>query len=98
MSKGVKDFGLKLSKQVEDISFPNLEKYLSARYTFSVGKMVCEYCNFIAKNQQALSAHQRGCLVRKNMNKSEVLTNVNTEVSPNQPSSASAKIKNLKAI
>lgn len=81
--KTVKDFGLKLSKQVEDISFPNLEKYLSARYTFAVGKMVCEYCNFIAKNQQALSAHQRGCLVRKNMNKSEV--------SPQQPTSASAK-------
>jgi hypothetical protein len=32
-----------------------------------VGKMVCEYCNFIAKNQQALSAHYRGCLVKKNM-------------------------------
>jgi hypothetical protein len=29
--------------------------------------MVCEYCNFIAKNQQALSAHLRGCTVKKNM-------------------------------
>jgi len=44
-----------------------LENYLSTRYTFSVGKMVCEYCNFIAKNQQALSAHHRGCTVRKSM-------------------------------
>ena len=43
--------------------------------------MVCEYCNFIAKNQQALSAHQRGCLVRKNMTKTEVLTDINTELS-----------------
>jgi hypothetical protein len=59
----------------------NLENYLSTRYTFSVGKMVCEYCNFIAKNQQALSAHQRGCLVRKNMTKTEVLTDINTELS-----------------
>lgn len=70
-----------------------MEKYLSARYTFSVGKMVCEYCNFIAKNQQALSSHQRGCLVRKNMNKSEALTSVNTEVSPQQTTSATAKVK-----
>jgi hypothetical protein len=79
--KMIKDFGVKLTKQVEDISFPNLENYLSTRYTFSVGKMVCEYCNFIAKNQQALSAHQRGCLVRKNMTKTEVLTDINTELS-----------------
>ena len=65
--KTIKDFSQKLLKQVDDISFPNLENYLSTRYTFSVGKMVCEYCNFIAKNQQALSAHHRGCTVRKSM-------------------------------
>ena len=65
--KTIKDFSQKLLKQVEDITFPNLENYLSTRYTFSVGKMVCEYCNFIAKNQQALSAHLRGCNVKKNM-------------------------------
>ena len=65
--KTIKDFSQKLLKQVEDINFPNLENYLSTRYTFSVGKMVCEYCNFIAKNQQALSAHHRGCTVRKSM-------------------------------
>ena len=65
--KTIKDFSQKLLKQVEEINFPILEHYLSSRYTFSVGKMVCEYCNFIAKNQQALSAHHRGCNVRKNM-------------------------------
>ena len=63
----IKDFSQKLLKQVEDINFPILEHYLSSRYTFSVGKMVCEYCNFIAKNQQALSAHYRGCAVKKNI-------------------------------
>lgn len=78
--KMVKDFGSKLAKQVEEIAFPNLENYLSTRYTFSVGKMICEYCNFIAKNQQALSAHQRGCSVRKNVTKTDVLTEINTEV------------------
>jgi hypothetical protein len=65
--KTIKDCSQKMLKQVEEINFPNLEHYLSSRYTFSVGKMVCEYCNFIAKNQQALSAHYRGCLVKKNM-------------------------------
>jgi hypothetical protein len=86
--KMIKDFGVKLTKQVEEISFPNLENYLSTRYTFSVGKMVCEYCNFIAKNQQALSAHQRGCLVRKNMTKSEVLTTIHTDVKTNNSAAA----------
>lgn len=65
--KTIKDFSQKLLKQVDEIHFPNLEHYLSTRYTFSVGKMVCEYCNFIAKNQQALSAHLRGCMIKKNM-------------------------------
>lgn len=78
--KMIKDFGIKLTKQVEEIAFPNLENYLSTRYTFSVGKMVCEYCNFIAKNQQALGAHQRGCAVKKNMlttkNENEITTEV----------------------
>jgi len=63
----IKDFSHKLLKQVDDINFPSLEHYLSSRYTFSVGKMVCEYCNFVAKNQQALSAHYRGCAIRKKM-------------------------------
>jgi len=65
--KTIKDCSQKLLKQVEEINFPILENYLSLRYTFSVGKMVCEYCNFVAKNQQALSAHHRGCTVRKTL-------------------------------
>jgi hypothetical protein len=51
--------------------------------------MVCEYCNFIAKNQQALSAHQRGCLVRKNMTKSEILTTIHTDVKTNNSAASS---------
>lgn len=65
--KTIKDFSQKLLKQVDEINFPALENYLSSRYTFSVGKMVCEYCDFIAKNQQALSAHYRGCIVKKKL-------------------------------
>ena len=68
--KMIKDFSIKLSKQVEEIHFPSLEHYLSTRYTFSVGKMVCDFCNFIAKNQQALSAHHRSCNNKKNTSSS----------------------------
>ena len=53
-------------KQVEEIKFPNLEKYLSTKYSSSVGKMNCDQCGFIAKNQQALSAHKRACDIKKN--------------------------------
>ena len=63
--KTIKDFSQKMTKQVDEITFPKLEEYLSSRYTFSVGKMTCEFCNYIAKNQQALSAHYRGCAIKK---------------------------------
>jgi hypothetical protein len=63
--KTIKDFSQKMIKQVDEITFPKLEEYLSSRYTFSVGKMTCEFCNYIAKNQQALSAHYRGCAIKK---------------------------------
>jgi hypothetical protein len=60
--KSIKDNAEKLVKQVETITFPSLEKYLSTKYAFSNGTThICKYCDFIAKNQQSLSAHLRGC-------------------------------------
>lgn len=64
--KIIKDCSQKMLKQVEEIKFPNLEKYLSTKYSSSVGKMNCDQCGFIAKNQQALSAHKRACDIKKN--------------------------------
>jgi hypothetical protein len=65
--KTIKDFNNKILKQVEDIVIPSLDNYLSMRYASSSSKYVCEYCEYIGKNQQAMSAHQRGCSVKKNM-------------------------------
>jgi hypothetical protein len=60
--KNIKDNSEKLIKQIETIEFPNLEKYLSTKYAFSKSSsFICKYCEFIAKNQQSLSAHLRGC-------------------------------------
>jgi hypothetical protein len=67
LTKTIKDFNQKLLKQVEDIQIPSLENYLSTRYATSSSKFNCQYCEFIGKNQQAISAHQRGCSVKKNM-------------------------------
>ena len=59
--KTVKDFSQKMIKQIEDNDFPCLEKFLSSRYAFSSSKYVCEICDYVAKNQSAMSAHKRGC-------------------------------------
>ena len=63
--KLVKDFNQKALRQIEDIKIPSLEEYLSTRFATSSSKYVCEYCNFIAKNAAAKSAHLRGCSVKK---------------------------------
>jgi len=63
--KLAKEFNQKFLKQIEDIKIPTLEEYLSTRYATSSSKYVCEYCNFVAKNQSAKSAHLRGCSVKK---------------------------------
>ena len=54
-----------LLKAFDRIQFPTLEKYLSSRYATASSKFVCEYCGFIAKNNAAKSAHQRGCQKKK---------------------------------
>uniref|UniRef100_A0A6C0BWR9 Uncharacterized protein n=1 Tax=viral metagenome TaxID=1070528 RepID=A0A6C0BWR9_9ZZZZ len=93
--KTIKDFSQKMIKQVDEITFPKLEEYLSSRYTFSVGKMTCEFCNYIAKNQQALSAHYRGCAIRKiKTTPSEELTDVEpVKTEPEPPAITQIKVK-----
>jgi hypothetical protein len=65
--KTVKDFGQKMIKQIEENDFPSLEKFLSTRYAFSSSKYVCEFCDFVGKNQSAMSAHKRGCKSKLNV-------------------------------
>ena len=59
--KTVKDFSVKLTKQIEEMQLPSLEHYLCTKYAFSTSKYVCEYCEYVAKNPPAMSAHKRGC-------------------------------------
>lgn len=94
LHKTIKDFTQKMIKQVDEIAFPKLEEYLSSRYTFSVGKMTCEFCNYVAKNQQALSAHYRGCAIRKlKMPITEQAETTETVLSTKEPEQATVKVK-----
>ena len=82
LTKTIKDFNQKLLKQVEDIQIPSLENYLSTRYATSSSKFNCQYCEFIGKNQQAISAHQRGCSVKKNMTEQKLENIIAIETIP----------------
>jgi hypothetical protein len=53
-------------KQIEEIQLPTLENFLSTKYAFSSSKYICEFCEYVAKNQSAMSAHKRGCKEKGN--------------------------------
>ena len=58
----------KVLSQIDEIRFPNLDKFLSTKYTSTIQKQgfKCELCkSFSGNNLKALAAHKRGCL-RKN--------------------------------
>lgn len=59
----LRDFQKKMTSQIEDIKFPELEKYLSQKYAYvKTACFVCDLCNvFSASSKQSLSAHKRGC-------------------------------------
>jgi hypothetical protein len=65
----LKDFNKKMTSQIEDIKFPELDKYLSQKYAFVKSRCFnCDICNnFSAGSKQSLSAHKRGC-VKKHPN------------------------------
>jgi len=68
MLKTIKEFHESMKKQLDAMSIPSLEKYLSTRFSpVSTGTtmMHCEHCGYSCKNRQALSAHRRGCLKLK---------------------------------
>lgn len=77
--KTIKDYNQKLLAQVDDIKVPSLEHYLSKIYASSASKEdICEFCNYVAKNQRALTAHYRGCALKKNHKISAIIdTNQN---------------------
>jgi len=65
--KMAKEFIQTLVKQIDEFSVPSLETYLSAKYSVSSSKYVCEFCGFIGKSQQSKSAHMRGCNENKKL-------------------------------
>ena len=70
--KTIKDTQQKLISQVEDLKIPTLEHYLSRMYASSGAKEnTCEYCNYVAKNLRALTAHHRGCALKKQHEKAK---------------------------
>jgi hypothetical protein len=73
MMTTLKDFNKKMSSQIEDIKFPELDKYLSQKYAYVKTRcFTCELCNnFTAGSKQSLSAHKRGC--SKKYNNSNVM-------------------------
>ena len=77
--KMVKDFSSKMVKQLEDLQFPCLEHFLSTKYAFSSSKYVCEFCEYVAKNQSAMSAHKRGCKGKGNLTIDPLITDPITE-------------------
>jgi len=77
--KTVKDFEKTIVKQINmDFNIPTLDNYLSMRYASSTSKVTCKYCNYGAKNHQALSAHLRGCKIKKQMEGSNTNIVINT--------------------
>jgi hypothetical protein len=59
----LRDFQKKMSAQIDDIKFPELDKYLSQKYAYVKSTcFTCDLCNnFSASSKQSLSAHKRGC-------------------------------------
>ena len=81
MIKMIKENNQKLISQLEkDFIVPTLEDYLSKKFAFSTSKVVCEHCQFMAKNLQALSAHHRGCYAKKKNDVKSLNENIETAV------------------
>lgn len=76
--KFIKDNTARTIKQLDEINFPSLDLYLTKKIATSTNtnKYACEYCQYQAKNAQALSAHQRGCTSKKN--NSQINISINT--------------------
>jgi len=63
----LRDFQKKMVLQIEDLKFPELDKYLSQKYAYVKNScFVCDLCNaFTASSRQSLSAHKRGCVKKQ---------------------------------
>jgi len=66
----LRDFNKKMNTQIDDLSMPNLDRYLEPKYAYVKDRVFkCELRNdFVGKNKQALSSHKRGCKKKHDIN------------------------------
>jgi hypothetical protein len=76
----LRDFTKKMNTQIDDLSLPNLDRYLEPKYAYIKDRVFkCDLCNdFIGKNKQSLSSHKRGC--RKKTIDDTNNTNIHLEI------------------
>jgi len=77
----LRDFTKKMNTQIDDLSMPNLDRYLEPKYAYVKDRVFkCELCNdFVGKNKQSLSSHQRGCKKKYGINV-DTTNNLNTQL------------------
>ena len=80
----LRDFSKKMNTQIDDLSMPNLDRYLEPKYAYVKDRVFkCELCNdFVGKNKQALSSHQRGCKKKYGINV-DTTPNLNIQLNTN---------------
>uniref|UniRef100_A0A6C0HXX9 Uncharacterized protein n=1 Tax=viral metagenome TaxID=1070528 RepID=A0A6C0HXX9_9ZZZZ len=86
----LRDFQKKMNSQIEELTLPSLEKYLSPKFATANKKSHnCDICNnFSATTIKSLSAHKRACKNKSNIQieiESELLHNVEIDTSSVQP-------------
>jgi hypothetical protein len=80
----LRDFNKKMNTQIDDLSMPNLDRYLEPKYAYVKDRVFkCELCNdFVGKNKQALSSHKRGCKKKHDINV-DTTSNLNIKLNTN---------------
>jgi hypothetical protein len=63
----IKDSSAKMLLQIDGMRMPNLGVLLTRHFTPTTASKEhsCEFCAFAARNARALSAHLRGCTIKK---------------------------------
>lgn len=70
-----KTYQQKMMASIDNLNFPTLSRFLSKFYSnIEFNNYNCNYCNFAFKNKRALSAHLRGCKIKKNGGNNIIIT------------------------
>lgn len=62
-------------RMIEEIGLPSIAKFLSVNFSNTeLLAHTCKYCNRSFKNKRALSAHYKGCAIKKNEGNIKIVT------------------------